>query len=568
MKFKQVFVAALIFFGFAEVFAAPVDDLKNFYKEKDYTNARTVITAAITQKPKDEDVFVMAGDVYFELAMPDSAMIMYKRANELDGGDNNIKRKLAKTFSELGMHQEAIDLINKAIKDEKNNVLNNLALGQAYLKKGDLNKADLEIRKAQKMDEKLPQGWVALADLYYAQRVYSLAVDNYKKALELDEKNMDARINLASSLYQLARQEEDKDLKNEYYNQSLNQWEIVANKDPKNAKAFWEAGKIYYLAESWENAAKYLNKYISLRSDHSIARYYLVESLSKINACEPLIENAKIVANEIDSVKARVNLWSAECLYKTQQFKEAVAAYNDCKTLMQLDADNLENLSNALLFSGDTAQAIKSYADVIKVDKNRGLGLMRYGTLAYVMKDYASAIEYLKLRDEVEKDSLSSKMKYYLGLSYIFSEKYQEAIPVFQALMVEDPENTYSALYLSDSYVKLGDKEKGKQVLVDAIAKLSTNAKANENPLNNAFQKLNAMYLGDKKFKDMNTLSKSWTELMPTSQAAFFFYALSYHGQGDQPNACKYYKKVVSLDNTSELGKNARKYIGDLKCNE
>ena len=45
-------------------------------------------------------------------------------------------------------------------------------------------RADLEIRKAQKMDEKLAEGWVALADLYYAQRVNALAIDNYKKALE------------------------------------------------------------------------------------------------------------------------------------------------------------------------------------------------------------------------------------------------------------------------------------------------------------------------------------------------------------------------------------------------
>lgn len=566
MKLKLLFAIAFLALGFSEIFASPVDDLKRFFKEKDYIQARGVIAAAVAEKPKDEDIFVMAGDVYFELAMPDSAVVMYEKANKLEDDDNNIRRKLARAYSEVGKHQEAIDLINKAIKDEKNNVLNNLALGQAYLKKGDINKADLEIRKAQKMDEKLAAGWIALADLYYAQRVYSLAVDNYKKALELEETNIDARINLASSMYQLARQEEDKELKNEYYNQSLNQWEIVANKDPKNAKAFWEAGKIYYLAEAWENAAIYLNKYVQLRTDHSIARYYLVEALYNVNACEPLIENARIVANEIDSVKGRVMVWSAECLYKTQKFAEAVQAYNNCKSVTTLTADNLENLSNAYFLSGDTAMAIKSYADVVAVDKNRPLGLMRYGTLAINMKDYESAIKYLKLRNEVVQDSLTPKMKYYLGLSLVFAERFEEAIPVFEEAIKEDPTNYSSYIYISDAYVKLNDKEKAKAALEGAIAKMATDVAANTNSLNTAYQKLCAMFLSDKKFKDMNASAKAWTELMPTSQPAFFFLGLSFHGQGDQPNACRNYKKVVALDNTTELAKNARKYVSDLKC--
>lgn len=567
MKFKFLFAIALVALGFSELFADPVDDLKKFLKEKDYIQARGVITAATTQKPKDEDVFVMAGDVYFELAMPDSAVVMYEKAYKLDDDDNNIRRKLAKAYSEVGKHDEAIDIINKAIKDEKNNVLNNLALGQAYLKKGDLNKADLEIRKAQKMNEKLPAGWIALADLYYAQRVYSLAVDNYKKALELEETNIDARINLASSMYQLARQEEDKELKNEYYNQSLNQWEIVANKDPKNAKAFWEAGRIYYLAEAWENAAIYLNKYVQLRTDHSIARYYLVEALYNVNACEPLIENARIVAQEIDSVKSRVMVWSAECLYKTQKFAEAVEAYKACKADGPLTADHLENLSNAYFLSGDTLTAIKSYADVVAVDKNRPSGLMRYGTLAINMKDYESAINYLKLRNEVVQDSLTPKIKYYLGLSYIFAEKFEEATVVFEEAINEDPTNYSSYIYVSDAYVKLNDKEKAKAVLETVIGRMASNVAENTNSLNTAYQKLCAMFLSDKKFKEMNATAKSWTDLMPNSQPAFFFYALSYHGQGDQPNACRNYKKVISIDAASELGKNARKYTNDLKCN-
>lgn len=557
--------------GAYTAFAGPAGDFKDLYKAKDYPAALKMIPAAIADKPKDEDVYVMAGDVYFELVMPDSALIMYKKANELESDDNAIRRKLAKAYSEVGKHPEALELLNKAIKDDKKDVLSYLALGQAYIKAGDLSKADLEIRKAQKMDEKLAEGWIALADLYYAQKVNALAIDYYKKALELDDSNIDARINLATSLYNTARTEEDKDLKNEYYSQSLSEWEKVANKDPKNAKAFWEAGKIYYYSELWENAAKYLNKYVALRPDHSIARYYLVESLYKINQCEPLQENAKIVIQEIDSVKIRVQEWEAECLYKQQKYPEAIAAYNNLKTKVpSLTADQLENISKSYMYSGDTVMALKSYRDVIKVDSKRPFTLMAFGTMAFSMKDYVTAAEFLKVRDANVTDSLSPKMRYYLGLALLFANNGSdlEASKVFEKVIADDQTNYSAMVYLSDCYIKITAKDSAKTLLNDAITKMSSNVTANEGTLNNAFQKLCSMYLQDKNFKEMGKVGKSWTELMPNSQPAYFFFGLSFHGNGEKDGACRNYKKVIAIDSQSELAKNAKKYISDLKCNE
>lgn len=557
--------------GAFTAFAGPAGDMEDLYKAKDYPAALKLIPAAIADKPKDEDVYVIAGDVYFELVMPDSALLMYKKANELESDNNSIRRKLAKAYSEVGKHNEALELLNKAIKDDKKDVLNYLSLGQAYIKAGDLTKADLEIRKAQKMDEKLAEGWIALADLYFAQKVNALAIDYYKKALELDESNIDARINLATSLWNTARTEEDKDLKNEYYSQSLSEWEKVAIKDPKNAKAFWEAGKIYYYSELWKEAAIYLNKYVTLRPDHSIARYYLVESLYKISQCEALQENAKIVIREIDSVKVRVQEWEAECLYNQQKYPEAIAAYNNLRTQVpSLSADQLENISKSYMYSGDTVMALKSYRDVIKVDSKRPFTLMAFGTMAFSMKDYATAAEFLKVRDANITDSLSPKMRYYLGLALLFANNGSdlEASKVFEKVIAEDQTNYSAMVYLSDCYIKIAAKDSARTILNDAITKMSSNVTANESTLKNAFQKLCSMYLQEKNFKEMGKVGKAWTELMPNSQPAYFFFGLSFHGNGEKDGACRNYKKVISIDSQSELAKNAKKYISDLKCNE
>jgi tetratricopeptide (TPR) repeat protein len=567
MKKTIIKVLALATFSASTLFASEnVDKVKDYFKAKDYPEAVKYIKGAIADKPKDEELFAICGDIYYELGMPDSAMIMYRKAVDLDNS-NEYKRKLARTYSDLKKHTEAIELINKAIKEDKKDPKNFLALGQAYIKADSLSKADLEIRKAQKMDEKSADGYLALADLYFAQKVYELAEDNYKKALDINPKLTDARINLASSYYMMARKEEDKDLKNIYYSNSLSEWEVVAAQDPKNAKAFWEAGKIYYFSELWENAAKYLNKYIQLRPDNSTARYYLVESLYRIKQCDLMNENIEIVAREVDSVKTKVKVWQAECYYTTQKYPKAIELYNNLKSQNVLNAEHLENLSKSYLYGGDTVNAINSYKDVMKLDAKRP-SLMSFGILAFTMKDYRNAAAILQARESNIQDTLSKKMRYYLGIAYLMSDLPDNGLnasKVFEKVVAEDPSNYPAIVYLSDAYMKMNAKDSAITVLEGAIEKIPA---ANESNFNNANQKLCSIYLNDKSYKEMNKVAKAWTEKAPNSQAAYFFLGVSCHATRDKDGACRNYRKVISIDPKTELANNARKQLNGLNCGE
>ena len=568
---------ALVLFASATAYAeSATNSLEKYVKSQEFPEAAKYIHAAITENPKDEDVYVLCGDVYTELLNADSAVIMYKKAYDLEKDNIKIIVKLSAAYSENKMNKESIELMRKAEKDNKNDLDVQLALAQALIKGDSTGTADLIIRRAQKSNEKNPKVWTALADLYFAQKVYALAVDNYNEAIALDPKLVQARINLATAYYQMARGEEDKDLKNSYYTQSLSQWEYVANQDPKNAKAFWEAGKIYYYAQIWDNAAIYLNKYIQLRPNHSLARFYLVEALYNINKCDELQINADIVSKEIDSVKIRVKTWQAECMYKTQKYKEAITMFQELGSLTKLNGEQLETISKAYLYDGDTINAINSYKDVIKIDPKRGFSLTAFGTLAFSRKDYENAIIILQAREDNVKDSISSKMRYYLGLSYLLGEKPLEASKVFENVITADPNNFSAMVYLSDSYIKIGSDETNKDskifidsaktTLLKAISLMTPNATENESTLNNAYQKLCSTLMSEKNFKELNTVAKSWTEALPNSQYAFFFYGISYHAQGDADNACKYYKKAYSIDPKSDFAiKNIKKQM-DAVC--
>lgn len=548
---------ALVLFASTSVFAdSAIDNLEKYVKSKDFLEAAKYISAAVAEKPKDEDIYVLAGDVYTELMKTDSAVIMYKKAYELENGDLKIIYKLANAYSENKNHEEAIELMKKADKNNKNNVDVQLALAQALIKGNNKKDADMIVRRIIKADTTNAKAYMVLADLYFADEIYELAIDNYNNALKFDSKNINAKVNMAISLYYKARREEDKDLKNQYYGQSLALWEQVASDDPKNSRALWEAGKINYYSQLWVDAAKYLNKYIQLRPDHSLARYYLVEALYNINKCEELQQNAEIVIKEIDSVKVRVKTWQAECLYKTAKYPESIAQYKDLANYTKLNGEQYESISKAYLYSGDTVNAINSYSDVIKVDPKRAFSLTAFGTMAFSRKDYANAILILQTREDNIADSNSKKMRYYLGLSYLFGEKHLEASKTFEKVISNDPTNYNAMVYLADCYTKLGAKDSAKTTLVNAIAAMTPNAAKNETTLNNAYQKICSSLMqdkNDKSYKEMTTYAKAWTEALPNSQYAFFFYAISYHVQGEADEACKLYRKAFNIDPKSDF---------------
>ncbi len=565
---KILNLIAIVLFASATAYAeSAVDNLEKFIGTKDYPEAAKYISTAIAENPKDEDVYVLCGDVYSELLNVDSALIMYKKAYDLERDDKKIIIKLSGAYSEAKMHKESIDLMRKAEKDNKNDLDIQLALAQSLIKADSTKDADLIIRRVIKANDKNPIAYLAQADLYFKQQIYFSAREAYEKVISLDPKQVTARINLATAYYQMARQEEDKDLKNSYYTLSLSQWEYVAQEDPKNAKAFWEAGKIYYYSEVWDNAAIYLNKYIQLRPAHSLARYYLVESLFHINKCDELQQNALIVVKEIDSVKSKVSKWQAECFYKTQKYKEAIAQYREYGNIAPLDAEQLERIALSYLFDGDTLASINAYKEVIKVDSKRGQTLTSFGSLALNRKDYENAAYFFQVREDNIIDSNSNKMRYFLGLSYLFAEKPIEAAKIFEKVMTNDPNNYSALVYLGDSYSKMNAKDSAKNTYLKAIELMTPNVVANESTLNNAYQKICSTLLSDKNFKELNTISKAWTDALPNSQYAFFFYGVSYHGQGDGDNACKYYKKAFAIDPKSDFAiKNIKKQM-DGVCN-
>lgn len=551
-----------------------VDKVKQFASESDYVQAAQFIPQAIKDNYKDVDFLITCGDIYFEIEKYAEALDVYKKADDRDGGNTKIMRRIGKTLSYLGKHDEAIRYLKVATKDHSKDVYLVLELAYAYIKADSLNQAELIVTRAREMNSKIPDAFIALGDLYFAQRVYALARENYEEALSLNDKLIDARTKLAISYYWLANKEIDPDLSNELFARSLKEWNIVTQQDPKNARAWFEQGKILYFSKKFDLSAQSFYKYAQLRPEGYLGRWYLSQALYEIGKCDSAAPHLLAVSENIDSVKSKAKLMLARCYFENKDYPKAAAEFEKLKESQVLDVLDMKRLASSLLLTGDTVKFIKIYRDAIELYPNETCDDMyKLGKTLLKMKQYSTAIELFKKRLSTPncQDKLEAEINYWLAVSiFLIEKKEEEKTPMLNEAKAYieksislDSTNYMSYIYLGDISAALGDIKNSEIQFNHVISKAVADTAANAGPLNQAFAKLCGLKLEAKKFPEIVKIAGEWAKLYGTTATPFLYLAIGYQGQSDVENACKNYRKALQIDPKNAT---AKKYLADLGC--
>ncbi len=102
-----------------------------------------------------------------------------------------------------------------------------------------------------------------------------LAIPYLQRSVELNDEDIDARFQYALALAQ-----------SEVYEMAVKQFEIIINKDPNHADAYYNLGVAYLgFYESPEKAETFFNKALEIQSDHVLAGYGLkmIEKMREAN---------------------------------------------------------------------------------------------------------------------------------------------------------------------------------------------------------------------------------------------------------------------------------------------
>ena len=580
---KKLILVFLIFFIASRIFALDAKDLMDAYQSKDFELAIKLIPDAINQNPKDPQIHLIAGEIYLEMEKYAQAAQMFEKAVSLDRKNITSWVRWGRSLTLSGKYDEAMKILKDAQERDEKNVFVLLEMANVYLLRDnisneDLTKAELLITRASQLNDKEPASFVALGDFYFKRRVYDLAKLNYEKALELNPNLSEAREKLAISFYWLGNREVDDDLSSQYFKRSLEEWNRITQNDPKNARAFFEQGKILFLSKNYKDAVIALRNYINLRPSSSLARWYLAQSLDEIGAFDTAAYHLEIVAREIDSVRNKALLMRARALYDAADFankkngfrsdlyQSSIEAYKVAEKDTSLIVLDYQKIGQSYLLLKDTLNALENWKKAVDLDPNESCRIMDImGSIYQRLAKYDDAINILKKR--VENNNCNGNNDhiayYFIGNSYLLSKRPPDAIPFLEKSITLDSTFLFARISLADAYVNL-NKINDAEILFNSVIDIGkTDTTKYSFALVQAFTKLGQMLIEQKKYNDVVKLGERWASVFPNEAYAYLFQAIGYHNLQNGKLACQNYRKVLRIDPKNTVAQKNIKSLQD-----
>ena len=427
MKTKIIFLSSVLIFSNLLIAQTLQDAITKTDNER-YQSAAADFRALIAKEASKGDNYFYYGENYFKKGDLDSANMYYQKGAEVNatyplnyvglgkvlwykgkstdakaqffkaatlGANNNteVMRKTAEAYinSENKNLDEAIGLLNAAIKFEPKNAETFLLLGDAYLEKNqsDGSAAIKEYNKATELNPKSAKGVLRKGKLYQRSQNYQLALDLYIEAEKID---------------------------------------------PTYAPAYREKAELYHLAKKKANAVESYKKYLELNnSDEARERY------------TGFLLNNKQFAETIDESEKLKNSGN------TSLFVDRYLAYAYAEVAAKTDtAANRKGL-NAITNFFQKSATIPNFKYIATDYKYKGLLLVKNGkdslgiielekaaemdskltgevsneiAKAYMKsKKYAKAIETFEKKMAGDSKNLSGQDYFEMGRAYYFGPK-------------------------------------------------------------------------------------------------------------------------------------------------
>lgn len=571
-KRLSVFVCAFCCGAILVVAQNHYDMAKQAADNSDYLEAVEHIRKAIRDKPKNEAVLALGVRIYTELELLDTAVLYGERLYEYDESTPEYVQAYATALIRIGRPQDAVRILRKVMKKSAD-VRTSLVLVNALVESDSIAAAELVATTAKKNFPSSADAYMALGVLYAKykpQPVYELAKDNLEKTIELDPNNVMAHFALAEVYWKMANKETDSELGNELFKRSLLEWNKVGQLDPRNARAWFEQGKIFYLAKKYKESIGALQRYRELRpagTGNPIATWYLGKSFFELQICDSANTYLTEASARIDSLRNDAQLMMGKCNVLTRQWKAAAQAYDIAYQVDQSsrswDPIDVWYFGTALVMSGDTARAITVMTEAAERDPSNCMFMFRFGLLLSGKGLTALSSKTLQARLRHCSDSLDGKIYLFIANNFYADSVLDSAI-VYYEQSLQKESSTYTMNRLAETYAAAGNDVKARALYgqVVALGSQNTASPQEKQAAVQAILKLNGMDLGSKDYASIVERCRSGLELDPKNQWLMLYLAFGYQGQSNAESACKWYKEVLKVDASNETAKKNLKALG------
>lgn len=388
---------------------------ENYFEKGDLDSANIVYQKGVDMNATNPLNYVGLGKVlWFNGKTADAKTQFFKAATLSQNKSAEVMRRTAEAYIDASTKNldEAIALLNNAIKLEPKNAENHILMGDAVLEKNpvDGGPAIKEYNKATELDPKSPAGILRSGKLYQRARNFKLADDYYKQAQAID---------------------------------------------PNFAPAYRTNAELYMLFQQPAKAIELWKKYLALNNSND-ARYRFATALfSNKQYCDALPELENLLKNKFNNfyVERMLSYSYYECGDKTDKEaynKGIMANDNFFKMVPQDKIISSDYKYKGLLLSklGKDSLAVLELEKASSIDTSKTRELAGdVAKLYFKMKKYDKAISTYQRKMNGDADNLTGNEFLELGRAYYFGPKdYVQADSAFSKITQKAP--TYALAYL------------------------------------------------------------------------------------------------------------------------
>jgi tetratricopeptide (TPR) repeat protein len=359
------FVIVSLLFVSSSIKAQSIDDGKKLLRNESFVKAIETFRTVAVQSNNPEAWYYL-GEAYFQKGVPDSAKIAFQKGIDVKPGFGLNYAGLAKVlFNNKNISDGEIN-ITQALKiaDDKD-VKVIQAVAEAYINGGKdltpkakdlLDQAIALTKKAKKKDK---MNFILLGDMYNVEYDGSAAVENYKKAIDIDS----------------------------------------------SAQAFVSIGRIFQKIKNYPEAEISYNQAMKVDSVYSPAYKGLAELKFDLRQYEPAIENWKIYIQyseeSRENIKTLINY-----IYLSKDYKTAADMINN---VLKSDPQNtymLHMLAYSYTQINDSKDGIPVFAKYFSIAKDSDILVADYEYYSKLLVDgKQDSLAVIQLQKAVKMDT-------------------------------------------------------------------------------------------------------------------------------------------------------------------
>jgi tetratricopeptide (TPR) repeat protein len=551
------------------------------YRAGQYKRALELFTQAQRLDPGGPKPHYFVGSALEKLDEPDSARVEYEAAIRIDPKYVEALTGLGKLLRKQGKKEEGTAKLEEAVKYGPKDPAALYALGLAYLQdkrwddaykvftkgtllkqgrgaflagqalalegKGETKKAEEIFIRARETDPNNLRIRLDLGGFYERRKIPVLAAPEYVKATELDPKNPETHFLAGRALVGM----------NEF-NAGLSSFMRAIEVDSSYAPAHLEAGRLYFRAKRYADAADQLQQYVNLKPDDPEGYLELGRALALSQNPDdrqkaiPILEKVHEQNPQSCEVAGALGkLYFEKIPSDTDNALKYYDQYAQCADTLMTAEDHLR-LGTMYVAARDSAKAVSQLMRAVAMDSTKAKDAnFQLGFLYFARKDYAGAIPYFEAALHADSAFIPALMN--IGLAKLAVKQPNEGIEYLRRALEVNPKDNRPRIWIAQTLTSLDSLPEALEMYQQAIAAEPQNAEAQRGA--------GVVLLLQKNWADAIPYLEKAVQLEPENIQGHIWLAQAYSNSGDLNRAKAEFNKVFEYDPNNKDAAKGLDYI-------